>query len=142
MLTHGIAATCCYAVVGERGNMSGHPRDDVRQQRIENEIIVDAYGPEEQALGWYYYLESNLQFAFRAKCIAERAISALRVGEAVEVVGMAPEEDCLHDMFVMVKWKDRTFGVPLSQLEGVAIDQETQQAIEDWKYWVEQGYEL
>ena len=25
------------------------------------EIIVDAYGPEEQALGWYYYLDDKLQ---------------------------------------------------------------------------------
>jgi Calcium binding len=31
------------------------PKNDrVREQRIQNEAIVDAYGPEEQALGWYY----------------------------------------------------------------------------------------
>lgn len=41
------------------------------------EIIVDAYGPEEQALGWYYYLEGTLQFPFTAHCIARRAISPL-----------------------------------------------------------------
>ena len=32
-------------------------RDPIREDRIQNEAIVDAYGPEEQALGWYYYLE-------------------------------------------------------------------------------------
>ncbi len=31
------------------------------------EIVVDAYGPEEQALSWYYYLESALGFPFRAR---------------------------------------------------------------------------
>lgn len=32
-----------------------------REERIGMEIIVDAYGPEEQAMGWYYYLEEKLQ---------------------------------------------------------------------------------
>jgi hypothetical protein len=30
----------------------------------------------------------------------------------------------------------------LAQLEGVAVDEQTRQAIEDWQYWVGQGYEL
>ncbi|OQC08998.1 MAG: Calcium binding protein [Candidatus Cloacimonetes bacterium ADurb.Bin088] len=29
-------------------------------------IIVDAYGPEEQAMSWYYYLEEQLRFPFAA----------------------------------------------------------------------------
>ena len=58
------------------------------------EIIVDAYGPEEQAMGWYSYLEDKLDFPFRAKCINERVISPLREGDKVEVTGMAPESDC------------------------------------------------
>jgi hypothetical protein len=29
-------------------------RDEERENRIVSEIIVDAYGPEEQAMGWYY----------------------------------------------------------------------------------------
>ena len=33
-------------------------------KRIRDEFIVDAYGPEEQAMGWYYYLEDRLQFFF------------------------------------------------------------------------------
>jgi hypothetical protein len=31
-------------------------RDPEREHRIRMEIIVDANGPEEQAMGWYYYL--------------------------------------------------------------------------------------
>ena len=31
-------------------------RDPIREDRIQDEVIVDAYGPEEQAMGWYYYL--------------------------------------------------------------------------------------
>ncbi len=32
-------------------------RDEEREHRIAMEVVVDAYGPEEQALGWYYYLD-------------------------------------------------------------------------------------
>jgi hypothetical protein len=47
------------------------------------EIVVDAYGSEEQALGWYYYLDDTLQFPFTARCIARRATSPLQVGDDV-----------------------------------------------------------
>jgi hypothetical protein len=30
----------------------------------------------------------------------------------------------------------------LAQLDGVAVDDQTRQVIEDWQYWVAQGYEL
>ena len=36
---------------------------------FKNEAIVDAR-PEEQAMGWYYYLENKISFPFQARCIA------------------------------------------------------------------------
>jgi Calcium binding len=87
-------------------------------------------------------LRDRLRFPFVARCTAERAISPLRVGDEVEVVGMAPEEECEHEMFVLIRWERRSFAVPLAQLEGVAVDDQTHQTIEDWQYWVAQGYEL
>jgi hypothetical protein len=53
-------------------------KDPIREDRIQNEAIVDAYGPEEQALGWYYYLENKIRFPFQAKCIVAKAVSILR----------------------------------------------------------------
>ena len=106
------------------------------------EAIVDAYGPEEQAVGWYYYLEDKITFPFTARCIEERRISPLKKGEKAQVIGMAPEDDCMHEMFIEIEWRGRTFGVPLAQLEPVKIDQLTQEAIADWHYWVKRGYQL
>jgi len=122
--------------------MQHPPRDEEREQRITMEIVVDAYTPEEQAMGWYYSLEDQLRFPFAGRCIAERSISPLRVGDEVDVVGMAPEEECQHEMFVLIRWERRTLGVPLAQLEGIAVEEQTRQVIEDWHYWVAQGYEL
>lgn len=79
-------------------------KDKIREHRIDMEIIVDAYHEEERAMGWYYYLEDNLAFQFKAKCTAKRSVSPLKVGEIVEVTGMAPEEECMHEMFVEIQW--------------------------------------
>ena len=121
--------------------MTGQAKDEAREERIHMEIIVDTYGPEEQVMGWYNYLNDTLQFPFSARCIVRRTTSPLEPGEKVEVVGMAPAEECDHDMFVLISWKRRQLAVPLMQLEGIQVDEETQQAIEDWHYWVNQGYE-
>ena len=117
-------------------------RDETREERIRMEIIVDAYGSEEQAMGWYYYLEEKLNFPFLAKCIVERATSPLRKDDEVQVVGLAPEGECLHEMYVAMPWEGRTLCIPLAQLKGVKLDEDTQEAIEDWHYWIAQGYEL
>ena len=122
--------------------MKRRSRDEEREQRIAMEIVVDAYTPEEQAMGWYYSLEDRLHFPFAARCITQRSISPLRVGDEVEVVGMAPEEECDHEMFVLIRWERRGLAVPLAQLEGVAVDDQTRQTIEDWHDLIVQGYGL
>jgi hypothetical protein len=114
-----------------------------REERIMMEIIVDSYGPEEQAMGWYYYLEDKLQFPFTAVCSSKRAISPLQVKDEVEVVGMAPGEECENEMFVTIRWEKRGLAVPLSQLTAVSsTEEQTKQAVEDWHYWVRMGYKF
>jgi hypothetical protein len=122
--------------------MKERPLDRDREERIHSEIVVDAYSPEEQAMGWYAYLESTLEFPFLTQCVAERAISPLRVDDEVEVVGMGPHDECAHEMFVLTPWERRTLAVPLMQLKVVRGEDATREAVEDWQYWVECGYEL
>jgi hypothetical protein len=114
----------------------------IRERRIEQEIVVDAYTSDEQAMSWYYYLEEKLAFPFKAKCVAVHGISPLKKGEEVEVLGMAPEDDCMKEMFVLVGFASRRLGVPLIQLDPVKPDKATREATEDWRYWVAMGYEF
>lgn len=116
--------------------------DPVREQRILMEVVVDAYAPDERAMGWYYYLEGKLNFPFTARCTARRAISPLRIKDEVEVIGMPPEEECGREMFVTIRWEKDGLAVPLSQLAAVDADRQTRQAVEDWHYWVSRGYEF
>jgi hypothetical protein len=118
-------------------------RDRKRERRITMEIVVDAYDPHERAMGWYYYLQGQLNFPFTATCTAKRAISPLRVKDEVQVIGMPGEEECEHEMFVTIRWEKDRLAVPLVQLRPInATHQRTKQAVEDWHYWVKMGCEL
>lgn len=118
-------------------------RDPKHEQRIAMEIVVDAYDSHERAMGWYYYLQDQLQFPFTATCIAKRAISPLKVKDEVEVIGMPHEDECEHEIFVTIRWEKDGLAVPLSQLKPIAAtDQQAKQAVADWHYWVEMGYEF
>ena len=89
-----------------------------------------------------HYLEGKISFPFRAKCTAANAVSPLRRGETVEVLRMAPEAACEHDMFVRIRWSGRKLAVPLSQLSALDADESTAEAIGDWHYWMARGYLL
>jgi len=118
-------------------------QNEEREERIAMEIMVDAYGPEEQAIGWYYYLEEMLRFPFTAVCVAKRAISPLQLKDEVEVIGMAPEEECDREMFVTIRWERDDLAVPLSQLNPIEETATgTKLAVEDWHYWVQMGYQF
>lgn len=127
------------------------PKDENREFRIYDEAIVDAYGEEERALGWYYFMDAKLHCPFQVKCITKRGISPLEVGEEVEIQGLASEEKCMKEIFVEINWQGRHFAVPLSQLEAIEdlneldeldeFGEETLEAIEDWHYWVARGYQ-
>ena len=106
------------------------------------EAVVDAYNSEERAMGWYHYLEERLKFPFRARCKFKHEISPLRVGEDVDVMGMAREEECGSEMFVRVRWRGGRLAVPLAQLKPRRADRETNEAVADWHYWVSHGYEF
>ncbi len=118
-------------------------KDETREERIHMEIVVDAHDAEERAMGWYYYLDDTLNFPFLARCTAKRAISPLQVDDEVEVLGIAPADECQHEMFVMMRWERDGLGVPLSQLSVIhADDEQTREAVEDWHYWVGWEYKF
>jgi hypothetical protein len=117
-------------------------KDEAREERITMEIVVDAYNEAEKAMGWYCYLEEGLDFPFRARCIVERSISPLHVGDEVEVIGMPSGDECEREMFVTICWNERELAVPLAQLEVIEADDQTREAVEDWHYWVGMGYQF
>ncbi len=118
--------------------------DDQREDRILFEIVVDAYNETERRMGWYCYLGDALTFPFPAQCVSRDATSPLRVGQAVEVIGMADDDDCDTRMRVIIRYDGAELAVPLNQLQcaGSEVSASTLQAVEDWHYWLARGYEF
>ncbi len=117
------------------------PENKAREERIRDEITVDAYGNEEVMVGWLTYLQENLACPFEAECIEEEIISPLRKGEKVTALELIDADENLGgDFFVLIEWMGRKMGVPLAQLRPLKTDKETKQAVEDWQYWKARGY--
>jgi len=93
-------------------------------------------------MGWYYCLDNTLNFPFLTKCISKGSRSPLKVGEEVEVIGMAREEECEHEIFVTMRWERNGVAVPFMQLEVIQGDDKTFEAVEHWQYWVNRGYQF
>lgn len=122
-------------------------QDPEREERITMEIVVDAYNESERWTGSYCYLENTLTFPFQAECVKPRKMSPLKSGERVTVRGMLEEHkeyegDYLGEMMVEVEWRDSTMGIPLAQIKGIDVDEKTAEAIADWRYWMDQGYQF
>jgi hypothetical protein len=66
----------------------------------------------------------------------------LKIGDVVDVIEMGKEDDCMHDMYVNIKWDDDVLSVPLSQLEWIKPNKKSKQVMEDWQYWVKRGYQF
>ena len=115
--------------------------DPVRWNRIADEIIVDAYGEEERAMGWFYAIADNIDgMSLRCRCRKTRSMSPLTVGEEVDVLAIAPADDCEKEIFVVISWNDRKLAVPLEQLEPISGDPKAIEVVEDWLYWCLMGY--
>jgi hypothetical protein len=121
--------------------------NETREHRIKTEIIIDAEDKEDRALGWYDYLDDSLNFPFLAKWTKKsRKSSSPPQIKQVEVLGMAPDDECLKDMLVEVVYPDGkdedVFTAKLSEIEIIDADSETLEALADWQYWLARGYKF
>ena len=114
--------------------------DPEREARLEDEILVDAYGELEQAVAWWTYLGDQLEFPFKAKCVLEISRSPLEIGDQVSVLDLADSDECEDGMYVVIEYLNRKLSVPLEQLKGIRIGEEAKTAIEDWQYWLARGH--
>ncbi len=106
------------------------------------EVLVDNYEEDTFHLSWYYYLQNKMKFPFQARCSVRGGDEPLSFGDEIVVSGMALEEECEEEMLVTTEWQGEPIVVLLTRLEGVGVDEETGEAIEDWHYWVGRGYEF
>lgn len=115
-----------------------------REERIQQEIILDADGDEAIAACWYKYLSKNLNFPFLAMVQTHKKRNPSGgmgySSSPVRLLGMAPLARCTTQQM----W---AIGVPyigsgktpfhflLTDLQSIDADKSREQALSDWMYW-------
>ena len=65
----------------------------------------------------------------------------LKVGQELQVLGLASEDDCMAQILVTVKAGRSKVAVPLDQIDCMSKNEDTCQGVADWHYWRARGYE-
>lgn len=121
------------------------PSEEIdREDRIHNEIIVDAYEEEEVASSWYYYLEDKLNFPFEAMVQTHLKHypnnSTAHCASRIQVLGLASLERCSsRHIWVMgilsTSGSEMPIHILLTDVVSVDADETREAALTDWMYW-------
>lgn len=107
---------------------------------IYNNVVVDCYDEYEQKSSWYHYLQDELDFPFIAylpvEGIEEKA--NVRIFVKINVIGLVDESmiDNYYDIMVRAIYNEYIMKFPLSEIQDVRASNESNDAIELWKYWI------
>jgi hypothetical protein len=108
------------------------------EDRIADEIIVDAYGSAEVAAAWNAYLADMIRFPFKGWWRGIENVDLTPCNESVDVIDFL---EVGHPR-VKIIWNGKRLTVPLEEIEGVGLSADAAQAMHDWAYWIAQGYEF
>lgn len=81
-------------------------RADPKLERLIEEATVDAYGPAEQATGFYTMIEQHVRFPFIARAI----------GEDVDVLSIDIDDEG-EELVAECRRRGKSYQVPLIELE-------------------------
>ena len=110
--------------------------DKERDNRIHDEIIVDCNGDEEVGMSWFYYLQENMEFPFKAKMEIKHRDGTTKTTK-IEVLSIETKNERSWDLRLEVVEAKQTKiqRIELSDLIDVDADEKTIECLEDWKYF-------
>jgi hypothetical protein len=109
--------------------------DEKREHRIRNEAIPDAFGEEEVAMSWYYYMAENLEFPIKAK-VKLRSRGGKTEEKAVKIVEIDPKSETsltLRLGITEVK-SDRVQYISPEEIVRINTSDENLEVLNDWLY--------
>ncbi len=111
------------------------------QDRIDYKILVDCYDEYQQGQAWTLYLVDHITCPFTAEYTGNSKIS-IAPNTIINVLELMNSEydseedfECFMAM-VEVEVGDVIYEIPLADLKVVVADTKTEQAVEDWKYYI------
>jgi Calcium binding len=110
-------------------------KDKERENRILDEVIVDANGDEERNIGWYYYFEEGLKFPINATI--KLALCGGKLEEKkVKIVEVKPDnEDKPMQLGIVEGKSERVQYISPEAIVSVKTSDENLEILNDWLYW-------
>lgn len=122
---------------GESANGTGMTEEKMNEI-IMLEIVVDAKDDDDVAMGWFYYMQDELEFPFEAEMEAKNRRGEKSVIE-IDVLGLSSDNENNNSPEVILevseKGSERVMNVGISKLQNAKGDESTQNAVAVWKYW-------
>ncbi len=111
-------------------------KDKEREHRILYEVIVDAYGEEEQLMGWFYYFQDNLEFPIKAtvRFRLRGGGEEIKKVKIVEVNTKNKNEWTIRLGIVEGK-SERIQTISPEEIKSIDTSPENLEIINDWLYW-------
>jgi len=102
------------------------------------EIVVDAKDDEDVAMGWFYYMQDELEFPFEAEMESKNRRGEKSVIQ-IDVLGLSSSNENNNSPEVILevseKGSERVIDVGISKLQNVKGDESTENAVAIWKHW-------
>jgi hypothetical protein len=106
--------------------------------KIEYEIIVDAYSDDEVNMGWFYTLEEGLEFPFNADAEIKKRGGGIEVKQ-VKIIGMYSEDDDFlsKDFLFEMELDENVLPIAYSKISNIKASEASLEVLQCWDYWVE-----
>ena len=109
--------------------------DDEMQEKIDDEIIVDAYDEYEQSMGWFYFFDETLENPFTATAQLKKRDGTTE-SKQVKVVGLASKEEDFTNKDFNLEIEQGQYLRPIaySALSAIKASDETLEAFGIWDF--------
>jgi len=102
------------------------------------EIVVDAKDDDDVAMGWFYYMQDELEFPFEAEMESKNRRDETTVIQ-VDVLDLSSsnQNNTSPEVILEVseKGSERVMDVRISKLQNIKGEESTENAVAIWKYW-------
>ncbi len=113
-------------------------RNKEYDEKLYDEILVDCRDEYEQNMSWFYYAQDEMEFPFEAQ-IELRKRKGGKQSRRIKVINLSNNDTNFErnfDLKVDIELDDYIIEIPLAELFDVEANENTDEIIKIWKYWI------
>jgi len=105
---------------------------------IYNDILIDCNGEGDQNMSWFYYIQDEFEFPFKASIQIKKA-NGKTITKKIKVIGPSSTDqdfDRNYQLNMEIEFDDYIIDYPLKELKDIKGSEQMQDTIEAYIYWL------